>query len=458
MSEFMGPRYLLSNDTAVRLYNACKHLPIIDYHCHLSPKEIYEDKEFADIGEMFLGGDHYKWRLMRCHGIDEKYITGDASWGEKFQKYAEALATAAGNPLYHWTHMELRLFFGIDTPLNGKTAAAIREKANAVIREKHLSPRKLIASSNVEYLSTTDDPADSLEYHKLIAADKSFATRVTPAFRPDTLIQITKPGYGDYLARLSAASGVEITDFASWKEAVLKRLDFFCSMGCKFTDVGIETFPSAIGTEEEAADALNRALRGEEICPCAYNKFLGWCYCWLAKEYKKRDLVMQWHIAVKRNTNSALFAAVGPDCGGDSIRDAVPSGDITAILDKVDSEGGLPKTILYSLNPTACPALATIAGSFRGVICGAAWWFCDHKKGIIEQIETIAQVGDLSTFLGMLTDSRSFLSYARHDYFRRIFCSVLGGWIEDGEFPEDENAYALTAGVFHDNLEELIRG
>ena len=310
----------------------------------------------------------------------------------------------------------------------------------------------------MEYLSTTDDPADSLEYHKLIAADASFHTAVTPAFRPDTLIQITKPGYGDYLARLSAASGVEITDFASWKEAVLKRLDFFCSMGCKFTDVGIETFPSAIGTAEEAADALNRALRGEEICPCAYNKFLGWCYCWLAKEYKKRDLVMQWHIAVKRNTNSALFAAVGPDCGGDSIRDAVPSGDITAILDKVDSEGGLPKTILYSLNPTACPALATIAGSFRGVICGAAWWFCDHKKGIIEQIETIAQVGDLSTFLGMLTDSRSFLSYARHDYFRRIFCSVLGGWIEDGEFPEDENAYALTAGVFHDNLEELIRG
>ena len=456
MSEFMGPRYLLANDAAARLYHACKDLPIIDYHCHLSPKEIYEDKEFSDIGEMLLGGDHYKWRLMRCHGIEEKYITGDASWGEKFQKYAEALATAAGNPLYHWTHMELRLFFGIDTPLNGKTAASIRERANAVIREKHLSPRKLIVSSNVEYLSTTDDPADSLKYHKLIAEDASFPTAVTPAFRPDTLLSITKPGYRDYAARLSNAAGMAITDFASWKEAVLKRLNFFCSMGCKFTDVGIETFPSAIGTEEEAAAALEKALRGETISDAEFHKFLGFCYCWLAGEYKKRDLVMQMHIAVKRNTNSAMFAAIGPDCGGDSIRDAVPSDDIVAILDRAESRGELPKTILYSLNPTACPTLATIAGSFRGVICGAAWWFCDHKKGIIEQIENIAQVGDLSTFLGMLTDSRSFLSYARHDYFRRIFCSVLGKWIEDGEFLEDENAYKLTAKVFHDNLEALI--
>ncbi len=302
MSEFMGPRYLLANDAAARLYHACKDLPIIDYHCHLSPKEIYEDQEFSDIGEMFLGGDHYKWRLMRCHGIEEKYITGDASWGEKFQKYAEALATAAGNPLYHWTHMELRLFFGIDTPLNGKTAASIREKANAVIREKHLSPRKLIVASNVEYLSTTDDPADSLEYHKLIAEDASFPTVVTPAFRPDTLLSITKPGYKGYISRLSNAAGMPVTDFASWKETVLKRLDFFCSMGCKFTDVGIETFPSAIGTEEEAAKTLEKTLRGETISDAEFHKFLGFCYCWLAGEYKKRDLVMQMHIAVKRNT------------------------------------------------------------------------------------------------------------------------------------------------------------
>ena len=456
MSEFMGPRYLLSNDTAVRLYNACKHLPIIDYHCHLSPKEIYEDKEFADIGEMFLGGDHYKWRLMRCHGIDEKYITGDASWGEKFQKYAEALATAAGSTRDHGTERWLRRLFGSAAPLNGKTAASIRERANAVIREKHLSPRKLIAFSNVEYLSTTDDPADSLEYHKLIAADKSFATRVTPAFRPDTLMMITKPSYGAYIARLSAAAGIEITDFTSWKEAVLKRLDFFCEMGCRFTDVGIENFPSAIGTEEEAAEAIGKALKGEEVSSCAYNQFLGWCYCWLAREYKERGLAMQLHIAVKRNTNSALFAQCGADCGGDSIRDAIPSDDVVAILDKVDREGGLPKTILYSLNPTACPALSTIAGSFRNVICGAAWWFCDHKQGIIDQIVNVAQTADLSTFLGMLTDSRSFLSYARHDYFRRIFCSVVGQWIEDGEFMDDEYALALVANIFHDNVARLI--
>ncbi len=456
MNEFMGPRYLLSNETAVRLYNACKDLPIIDYHCHLSPQEIYEDREFPDIGQMFLGGDHYKWRLMRCHGIDEKYITGDASWGEKFQKYAETLSTAAGNPLYHWTHMELRMFFGIDTVLNGRTAASIRERANVVIREKHLSPRKLISGSNVEYLSTTDDPADSLEYHKLIAADKSFAAVVTPAFRPDALLSLRKPGYSAYIQKLAGAADVEIADLAGLKAAVAKRLDYFCSLGCRFTDVGIEEFPRCIGTEEEAAAAFAAALKGEAVRDEAYHKFLGWSYVWLAGEYKARGLTMQWHIAAKRNASTKLFKAIGPDCGGDCAGDCVSIRDICAILDRCEQEDRLPRTILYSLNGGAYPSLATAAGSYRGVICGAAWWFCDHKQGIIDQIETIAQLGDLSTFLGMLTDSRSFLSYARHDYFRRIFCSVLGGWIEDGEFADDENALALTAGVFHDNLKSYL--
>lgn len=456
MSEFMGPRYLLAGDTANRLYQACKNLPIIDYHCHLSPKEIYEDREFSDIGEIFLAGDHYKWRLMRCHGIDEKYITGDASWGEKFQKYAEALATAAGNPLYHWTHMELRLFFGIDTVLNGKTAAAIREKANAVIREKHLSPRKLIAGSNVEYLSTTDDPADSLEYHKLIAADSTFSTIVTPAFRPDALLSLRKPGYADYICRLGKAAGMEIANFADLQKAVEQRLDYFCSLGCKFTDVGIEAFPSAEGTAAEADTAFRTALAGQEISDEAYDRFLGCCYVWLAGEYKKRNLVMQWHIASKRNLNTHLYRLLGPDCGVDSVGDAVPAASLVNILDACDQKDALPLTVLYSLNGGACPEMATIAGSFRNVICGAAWWFCDHKQGIIDQIETIAQVGDISTFLGMLTDSRSFLSYARHDYFRRIFCSVIGKWIDDGEFADDENALALVSDVFYGNVKKLI--
>lgn len=456
MSEFMGARYLLANDTAVRLYQACKDLPIIDYHCHLSPKEIYEDREFSDVGEIFLGGDHYKWRLMRCHGIDEKYITGDASWGEKFQKYAEALATAAGNPLYHWTHMELRLFFGIDTVLNGKTAASIRKRANAVIREKHLSPRKLITNSNVEYLSTTDDPADSLEYHKLIAADPDFRTTVTPAFRPDALLNLRKEGYPAYIEKLGKAAGMTIATFADLKKAVEQRLDFFCSMGCQFTDVGIEAFPSTVGTEEEAAETFAAAMQGGNVCAGAYDRFLGYCYVWLAGEYKRRSLVMQWHIASKRNANTRLFRALGPDCGADCIGDSVPVDSLCTILDRCDQADALPRTILYSLNGGACPALATVAGSFRGVICGAAWWFCDHKQGIIDQIETIAQVGDLSAFLGMLTDSRSFLSYARHDYFRRIFCSVVGGWIEDGEFADDENALALVSGVFYGNLKGYL--
>ncbi len=456
MSEFMGARYLLANDTAVRLYQACGNLPIIDYHCHLSPREIYEDREFSDIGEMLLGGDHYKWRLMRCHGIPEEQITGSAGWEEKFRKYAEALATAAGNPLYHWTHMELRLYFGIDTPLNPQTADSIRERANAVIREKHLSPRKLIQLSNVEYLSTTDDPADSLEYHRMIAADSSMKTVVTPAFRTDTLLSIQKPGYREYCSRLAEAAEMPVRTFAEWKKAVCARMDVFCELGCRFSDVGLEKFPSEYGTEEEAAAAFDAAVNGQIVPDSLYDKFLGYCYLWLAQEYKKRNLVMQLHFAVKRNTNSLLFETVGPDCGGDSMKDAIPSEQIAGLLDRMNRTGNLPKTILYSLNPTAVESISTIAGSYREVICGAAWWFCDHKQGIIDQIEKIAQTGDLSTFLGMLTDSRSFLSYARHDYFRRIFCSVIGRWIEDGEFMEDQYATELISKVFYQNLKELV--
>lgn len=456
MKDFFGGDCFLKTETAKRLYEAGKDLPIIDYHCHLSPKEIWEDREFENIGVMFLGGDHYKWRLMRGHGVREELITGGAGWKEKFFAYAETLATAAGNPLYHWTHMELKQFFGITAPLNPKTAEGIWEEANRVIREKHLSPRKCILSSNVEYLSTTDDPADSLEYHRLLAADASFPVRVTPAFRPDNLLQLQKPGYPAYIQRLSAAAGVAVTDLESLKAAIVSRLDAFTALGCRFTDVGIEAFPSGEGSLEEAREAFSLALAGENVDDRLYDSFLGHLYCFLAGEYKKRDLVMQWHIAVTRNSNTALYRQAGPDSGGDCIADPVPGKAVIRILDACEREGALPRTILYSLNPASAEELCSIAAGFRGVLIGAAWWFNDHKRGIAEQVRQIAELSDLSAFLGMLTDSRSFLSYARHDYFRRIFADILGGWIEDGEFADDENAVALIRAVYYENLKKLV--
>ncbi len=450
--------YLLSTEAARRLYDRVRELPIIDYHCHLSPKEIYEDKPFDNIGEMWLAGDHYKWRLMRAAGVSEAYITGAASWREKFQKYAEAIALAAGNPLYHWTQMELSRYFAVEKPLSGSTAEEIWNTANAVIRQRRMSPRKLISASKVEYIATTDDIIDTLSYHEKLKADASFSTIVTPSFRADNVLLIRRPDYPAYVQKLSEASGTTVKDLETFQKALMQRLDFFVFRGCHFTDVGIPLFPDHVSAPEQADRTLRRAISGEAVSDVDYAGFVGYMYVWLAAEYQKRGLIMQWHLAVQRNINARLFAEKGPDCGADSIGDIIPGSHIAALLDRMHRQNGLPQTILYTLNPAMNAQLAAIAGSFPNIRCGTAWWFCDHKRGIAEQIQNIAEVGYLGAFLGMLTDSRSFLSYARHDYFRRILCDVIGKWLEAGEYPDDENAAVLAGAVSYYNIRNLIAG
>ena len=451
----MKQYYLLATPAAEELYGRVKSLPIYDYHCHLSPEAIYLDREFSDISDMWLSGDHYKWQLMRLAGIDERYITGDAGGYEKFLAYAEAIEFAAGNPLYHWTQMELSAYFGIETPLSPATAEEIYRKANRVIRERHYSPRKLIAMSDVRYIATTDDPADTLIFHEKLALDAGFAAKVAPSFRTDNLLLIRRAGYAEYIEKLSAAAGIVINDLESLKKAVTIRLDFFAAHGCRFSDVGIPFFPRK-GCGYSAEVTFEKALSGEAVNDGEYLDFLFDMYRFLGRLYCERGIVMQWHIAVQRNANSALFSKKGGDCGGDCIGDAVSGSDIIAMLDAINSDGGLPETIIYSLNPSMNEQIATIAKTFRHVRLGAAWWFNDNKDGITELLHIIGRNGNIGSFLGMLTDSRSFLSYARHDYFRRILCTVLSEWYESGEYGGDVTV--LAEKICCGNIRELING
>lgn len=450
----MQNNYLLSSKTAQILYQSVCGLPIYDYHCHLSPKEIWEDKTFDNIGEMWLAGDHYKWRLMRAAGVPEHKITGQASWKEKFFAYAQTISLAAGNPLYHWTQMELSLYFGIETALSPDTAEAIWNEANRVIAEKRLSPRKLMKQANTVYVATTDDVADSLEYHRLLQNDDTLSVKVIPSFRTDNLLLIRRTGYRSYIEKLSAVSGIEIIDLDSFDAAIEKRLRFFIESGCRFTDVGVPSFPDRIGSDAEADDVLRKALAEEAISDEEYSAFLGRMYLFLGKLYKKYNVVMQLHLAVQRNINTPLFQTAGPDSGGDCIGDPIPGKHIIAVLDAIHQDGGLPETILYTLNPVMTDQLCAIAGSFPHVRVGAAWWFNDHKEGIEEVVRTIARIGHVGSFLGMLTDSRSFLSYARHDYFRRILCSTLAEWQDSGEF--SGNTEQLAKAICCDNIKSLI--
>jgi len=467
----MSDNFLLSNNFARELYAKVKDLPIYDYHCHLSPQEIYEDKSLDNIGQMWLYGDHYKWRIMRAAGVDEKYITGNAPWRDKFIKYAEVSALAAGNPLYVWNRMELEAFFGVKTPLDAESAAKIWDMCVSEIKTRALSPRKLIKQSNVKYIATTDDPADSLEYHKLLAADKTFGVKVAPAFRVDTALNLYKGGYPEYAERLSKASGVKINGVDDLFEALAKRLDYFTSLGCKFSDVGLPFFPSFFNYKNsksasaekdyktDSDEAFRAALNGRpgDISERGFDAVLCRAYVFLAGEYAKRGVVMQLHLMAMRNMNSTLFAELGADVGGDGIGDAIPYKDIAAFFDVLNTNGALPKTVVYPLNPNALAAVSTIAGSFRNVICGAAWWYNDQKRGIREQMEIIAETGYIGSFLGMLTDSRSFMSYPRHDYFRRILCSMLGEWVEGGEY-EHSAAFKLAEAISCGNIRKLIFG
>ena len=445
----------LCSETAKRLYDQTKDLPIVDYHCHLQPKEIFEDKQFETITQVWLGGDHYKWRLMRACGVDEELITGKADPKEKFIAYASCLETAAGNPLYVWSHMELKQFFNIDEPLTAANAAEIYDRANAYIQETGMSPRKLMKDSGVELVATTDDPIDSLEWHEKIAADENFSVKVVPSFRPDKAINLMDPDWKQYVEKLGQVAGIKTGSLAGFKAAISRRLDFFVQHGCRLSDVGIEDFP-VYDPELEPGETYAKALKGEKITKAEYLNFLYEVYVYLAAKYKRYGMTMQLHLNSKRNESSKLFMNLGRDVGGDGVGIATSVNDVAAFLEACDRVNSLPHTILYSLNPSVYYDYSTAAGCFRNVTIGAAWWFLDHKRGIEEVLNVFAESYHLAQFPGMLTDSRSFLSYARHDYFRRIFCNYVAEMLNDGTFLSEEAALTICRKVFVENSRQMF--
>ena len=415
---------VLTSDFARRIYAQVRDLPIIDYHCHLSPKEIYEDKPFENIGQMWLAGDHYKWRLMRACGIEEEYVTGDKSWKEKYLAFCDALSRSPGNPIWDWTAMELEKFFGVNKPFVPENAEEIWDVCNKKIAEEKFSPRKAIAMSNVEYIATTDDPCDDLKYHKLLK-EEGYGVKVAPSFRTDNIVGVDKPAFAGYVKKLEKAAGRKIAGFADYKEAIRARLDYFCSLGCKFSDVGVEGFPAPCGGFDEAElDETFRKLAAGEYTVDS-NKLRYALYVFLAREYEKRGMVMQLHLCVTRNSNAAMYGKCGADSGFDCVGENISVPALRAFFNEVTSLGGLPKTIVYSLNPTLYYELITLCGAFRGAVPGISWWFNDHKRGITELLAAAAELSCIDSLVGMLTDSRSFLSYPRHDYFRRILCEFL---------------------------------
>ena len=436
----MKYNFLLNNSTSLYLYEKVRNLPIYDYHCHLLPQEIYEDKEFDNIGEMWMKFDHYKWRLMRSCDIPEEYVTGNASFYEKFKAYAKAVSMSPGNPLYHWSHMELSMYFGIDDILNEENADDIWNRANAYIKEKHLSPRKLMERSKVKLVCTTDDICDDLSFHKLIKEDETISCTVLPTFRTDKLLFFKNADYFDYLKKLSDITGIKIDSLSALKKAVTQRLEYFKTLGCVYSDIGIEGFPSLFYNDEKANDIFSSVLARENVSDESLNGLGGNIVVFLSKLYKEYDIISQIHFAVRRNSNHALFKKTGPDIGVDIMDDSVSTRPLYDLFNAVEDN---PKTIVYVLDPKLLPATVLLCGSFRNVKPGAAWWFCDTKSGIRKTLETIAELSSLGSFHGMLTDSRSFLSYARHDYYRRILCSLFGEWLESGEYNDEKNAIVL---------------
>lgn len=462
MKKFMDDEFMLKSETASELYhNFAENMPIFDYHCHLMPEMMLEDREFSDIGEIFLGGDHYKWRYMRSMGIDEEYITGSQPYTEKFTAFCSALQYAVGNPLFHWTHLELKRYFGIDMICRGDNAEKIWNEANRVIKETKMSPSTLINASNVAYICTTDDPADDLEYHRKIAEKGHIKAKVYPAFRPDMMMNIDKPSYREYILKLSETAGREINSYADLIDAVYSRIEFFHQRGSRISDHAFEGVPSEYRLDPEKIFA--KAMRGQSVSEEETNSYKFDTMLLLAKKYNELGWTMQLHIGALRDNNTRMYKILGPDTGFDSISDHAIAKPLSRLLDKMNVSGNLPKTILYTLNPKDNYVLGTMLGNFQDkstagkIQFGSAWWFNDQRDGMTEQIKALANLGALSKFVGMLTDSRSFLSYTRHEYFRRILCSIIGGWIEDGEFPCDmDTAETIIKGICFDNAKKYF--
>ncbi len=447
MKAFLDDHFLLQTETAKNLYhNYAKKAPIYDYHCHLSPQEIADNKSYRNLTELWLGGDHYKWRVMRSNGIQEDFITGDQDDYDKFLAFAKSLPYAIGNPMYHWTHLELKRYFDIDKLLCPETAKEIWEEANEKLQSDEFSARGLIRRSNVEVICTTDDPIDSLNHHISLEKDPSFTTKVKPTFRPDKSINIDLPTFIPWVEALSNLVGYPINSFKLLLQALEERLDFFHAVGCRLSDHALDVVAyrqDYIFNQGRADSIFKKALAGRPLDQEEIVDYKSAMMYFFGKAYAKRDWVMQLHIGALRNNSKRRLAELGPDTGFDSIEDSTFASQLSALMDSLDTENNLPKTILYVLNPRDNYVIGTMIGNFQGggipgkIQFGSAWWFCDQKNGMIDQMTTLSNLGLISRFVGMLTDSRSFLSYTRHEYFRRILCNLLGDWVEKGEYPNN---------------------
>ena len=475
MRAFMDKDFLLETETAKHLFHdIAEQQPLVDYHCHISPREIYEDRRFENLAQVWLGGrnpdgsyfgDHYKWRVMRSNGVSEDYITGDKPDFERFQKFVEALQMAIGNPMVHWCNLELRQFFGFMKPLTPATAREAWDFCNDKLQhDPNLTVRGIIKKANVAMVGTTDDPVDSLEWHKTIAADPEITVKVCPSYRPDKAINISKEGFADYIAKLAKSVGKEKLESArDVMDALTERLEFFHSLGCRASDHGLDYIPFRPATLEQADAAFRKAMAGESLSLEEAEQYQTALLLHLGREYHRLGIAMQLHYSCLRNMNTRMFRRLGPDTGFDMIAQNTCGGDIAALLAALDETGECPKTILYSLNPADNEQLGTLIGCFQSdevpgkIQHGSAWWFNDTKSGMEAQMKSLANLGLLGNFVGMLTDSRSFLSYARHDYFRRIFCNLVGNWVENGEYPnEEESLRKIVEGVCFKNAERYF--
>lgn len=443
MTKFMDKDFLLSTKTAKKLYHeVAETLPIIDYHCHINPKDIYDDVKFDTISDVWLGGDHYKWRLMRAAGITEDKVTGNASGEEKFKAFAETMPQIIGNPVYHWSHLELQRGFDITIPLTPETADVIFDAANEKL--KGYSARQLMRKFNVKAICTTDEPADTLEYHDLIAADETMEIKVLPAFRPDKAINIEKPAFAPYIAKLGEVVGRELTSAEDVAAALVERIDYFAAHGCLCADHGLDYCMYAAPDSETANNAFKKAMSGEAPTKAEGDAFKTLVTIACAKRYAELDWVMQIHFGCLRDNNKPAVAVMGPDHGHDAVNSQSGVENVAPLLNAFVENDGLPKMILYSLNPADNTAIATIMACFQGggvagkLQQGSAWWMNDHRPGMRQQLTDLACNGVLGRFVGMLTDSRSFLSYTRHEYFRRVLCELIGEWVESGQYPDDE--------------------
>lgn len=464
IKSFMDNDFLLSTDTAKKLFHEyANKMPIIDYHCHINPREIAEDRRFENITQLWLGGDHYKWRLMRANGVSEAYITGDAPDKDKFIKWAGTLSKCIGNPLYHWSHLELQRYFGYYGQLNRETAAQVWELCNAKLADSSMSARNIIKMSDVTHLCTTDDPVDSLEWHELIKNDPSFDVVVLPTWRPDKAMNLEKEDYLNYIGKLSELSGVTINSYDSLLEALKKRMQHFNNMGCKLSDHGLDYIFYAPASEAAVREIFIKRLNGISLSLQELLQFKTAFLLAMGKAYTELDWTMQLHYSCKRNNNSKAFAKLGPDTGFDCISNSSTAEQLADLLDALNSNDSLPKTVVYSLNPYDNAYIDSVIGCFQDssamskIQHGSAWWFNDHKAGMLDHMTTLANMGLLANFVGMLTDSRSFISYTRHEYFRRILCDLIGKWVENGEYPADYVALAeMVENISYNNAKRYF--